>query len=107
MSWAAYSESLALFLAPGDQLFSEQASMPGFLVWPDDPGPVHGGFEQGPQQALEDAGQLCRVCVRAARAAGLLPEKARDRLEESSLPFSSPHLPRSSRGSWLALLACC
>ena len=37
-------ESLAPFLASGDQLFSEQASRPGFLLWPGDPGPVHGGF---------------------------------------------------------------
>lgn len=39
-------KSLAPFLAPGDQLLSEQASGPRFFVWPDDSGLVLGDFRE-------------------------------------------------------------
>lgn len=66
------------------------------------PGPRHcGWWLRATQQTLEDSGQLCRVCVRAARAAGLFPARAEgDGLEEASLVCLQLSLPTGYYKPW-------
>lgn len=67
-----------------------------------------GWWLRATQQALEDAGQLCRVCVRAAGAAGLFPARTRgDGLEKASLPLPCLLLPCSSQDPGPTVLAGC
>lgn len=94
--WATDSKPLGPFLAPGDQLIRQQASIPRFLVWPV-PRPCT-WQPWATQQALEHGGRLCVGGVGAAWAAGLSPQSWAWRRHTVEPTVQTEGLPKMPEG---------